>query len=136
MEATDREMFTPCDICKKYQSQGYSGPDAFCRGCRHNRTAIAWLQQQLASLRKTAEALAGDPVCVEPVVTRNIPGLAPAEEIPTPTVRLKPSACLHTTARFSQSQGFICVDCGDVGLYKNDATLYQALYTRVTREEA
>ena len=125
MEQTDRETFIPCPLCVRVQKKLRVGPETLCPSCCHNRAAIAWLRQQLASLRKTAEALTGDPVHVEPV-----------EEMPTPTVRLKPSACPHTTARFSQSQGFICVECGDVGLYKDDATLYQALYTRVTREEA
>ena len=123
MEGTDRETFTPCDMCKKHQQMGHVSLNTLCKGCRHNRTAIAWLRQQLATLQKTALVFTVD-------------GLAPVEAMPTPTVRLKPSACPHTTARFSQSQGFICVDCGDAGLYKDDTTLYQALYTRVAREEA
>jgi hypothetical protein len=123
MEGTDRETFTPCDMCKKHQQMGHISLNTLCKGCRHNRTAIAWLRQQLATMHKTATAL---------VFT--VPGQAPVEAIPRPTVRLKPSACPHTTARFDNTHGFVCMACNGTGL-PNDKVLYEPLFTRVPRDQ-
>jgi hypothetical protein len=123
MDATDRETFIPCTTCKKFQKKERVGPETLCPGCRHNRTAIAWLRQQLATMNKTATAL---------VFT--VPSQAPVEEIPTPTVRLKPSTCPHTTARFDDARGFVCMACDGTGL-PNEQVMYEPLFTKVFRDQ-
>ena len=124
MPSIDREMFTPCDMCKKHQQMGHISLNTLCKGCRHNRMAIAWLRQQLATMHKTATAL---------VFT--VPRQAPiVEEIAPPIVRLTPSACPHTTARFDEVRGFVCMACDGTGL-PNDKVLYEPLFTKVPRDQ-